>query len=482
MSVGESIVQSLLSGQEFGDNRLYSLLLQMAQDLYRLDNQINPPTVVGAFGLTGQIVLPNTVTGLTATLFNNNLRLSWDALGGLISYEVRYISGNHTDASWNTASVILKTGTTSANINPLTIPLIFGDHTFLVKSVDSNGKYSDVASYVVVNIPIIQAPVITSVIVNNFVLLYWTAPTSVFLIDHYNIYKNTVLQGAVSGTFEAIFETVGGTFTYVVVPVDIVGNVGLASTGLVAIVSNPADFTLHASLTSILSGTKTNCVVEAIAGLNYLLACVDLVKTWTTHFTTPGWNTPQDQINAGYPIFIEPSLTTGEYDEVFDFGSIINNVIVVINWNSLPIVGSVTTATTTIETSTDNITYTAPVTGTSVFAAAVRYVRLKLKFVGASDKSLTYFYNIQCILNVHREQDGGTIAVLAADVGGTVVTLNKAFKSIDSIDLTPIATVQQTAIYDFAFPVNPTTFKILLYNAAGARVNGTVSWIARGII
>lgn len=219
-----------------------------------------------------------------------------------------------------------------------------------------------------------------------------------------------------------------------------------------------------------------------ISSGDVLLACVDTSTTWETHFTSNGWASPQAQITAGYPIYIQPSKLVGSYQEVFDFGSIISNIIVIVNWNATDIIAGVTTASTTLETSVDNITYSAPAVGTSLFAASIRYVRLSMNFVGATDKALALYSNLQCLLNVHREQDGGSANVYAADVGGTTLTFNKAFKALDALAITPIATVQQKAVYDFAFPPNPTTFKVLLYDAAGARVDGFITWVARGIL
>lgn len=214
---------------------------------------------------------------------------------------------------------------------------------------------------------------------------------------------------------------------------------------------------------------------------NALLACVNTGISWENHFITNAWASPQAQITAGYTIYVEPSLTTGSYQEVFDFGSVISNIIAVVNWNQTAVVGTVTTASTTLETSTDGIIWSTPTLGTSVFAQSLRYVRLTMNFVGANDKSLAIYNNLQCLLNVHREQDGGQANVFAADVGGTVVSFNKAFKALDALTVTPLSTIEQKAVYDFAFPPNPTTFKVLLFNAAGARVDGLITWVARGI-
>lgn len=254
----ESSVRNLLNGVEFKDDRLYTLLDQIITDFYNLQNQINPPTAGRVFGTTGVIVAPDTVDSFTAFVYNNNVKLAWVVLSGIVSYEIRYLAGSWDYTSWDDASVLLRTSTSSADINPLTIPLTFGNHTFFIKAVDDSGNFTPNASTVTINVASIASPVITSTVISNFVLLNWTNPTATFLIDHFNIYKDGVLVGTASGTFESFFETVGGTYTYVVEPVDIVGNVGAQSAGVTLAVSNPVDFTLHAILTSIFDGTKIN--------------------------------------------------------------------------------------------------------------------------------------------------------------------------------------------------------------------------------
>lgn len=477
----ESIVASLLAGIEFDDPRLYDLINAFSGDFYKLLNKLEPPDRQSFGGFTGALFGPPAVQHFLATPYPTNLRLTWDQAALLSSYEIRYLTGVHGITSWDIAETILTTSTLSADIDPLAIPLTTGDYTFLIKSISQSGIYSTLASELIFTVPEITLSVITSTVVGNSVLLYWTQPDSLWAIDYYEIFKNGVIQGTVSGTFEAIFETVGGTFTYTIDTVDIVGNKSRLSGSIVVIVQNPADFVLHSTLNSALAGTKVNCAIETIGGNNYLLACINSTEQFQDHFINHSWASPQAQITAGYPIYIEPTQTTGSYTEVFDFGSVISNVIVVMNWNKVALIGTVSTGTSTIEVSNDNITYGAPATGTSVFVQSVRYVRFKLNFVGADDKSLAYFYNIQCLLNVHFEHDGGAASVLASDVGGTVVNFVKAFKSILSITITANSTTPIFTAYDFTSTTNPTSFKVFAYNTAGARVNANITWLARGI-
>lgn len=254
----ESSVKNLLNGVEFDDPRMYTLLDQLIQDFYNLQNQVNPPVSNRVFGTTGVIIGPDTVDAFTAFLYVNNLKLAWLQIPGVVTYEIRYLFGTFDATAWDDANIILQTSTSSADINPLTVPLIYGDHTFLIKAQDSSGNFTPNASVVVVNIPQIPSPVITPTLITNFVLLNWSVPASVFLIDHYNIYKNGILVGTATGTFQSFFEAIGGEYTYVVEPVDIVGNVGTPSAGNTLSVSNPVDFTLHDILSSTFTGVKIN--------------------------------------------------------------------------------------------------------------------------------------------------------------------------------------------------------------------------------
>lgn len=260
----ESTALALLGGLEFEDNRTYSLLEGMIKDFYALDRQINPPTTQ-SFGASGiQISGVNQVINFQAEIFTNNVRLTWDSMDGAAYYEVRYKFGSVPASSWDTANSILRTATTSADINPLVIPLITGNHTFLIRATNGAGVQSTLATIVTINVPIISAPTINATVIGNHVLLNWTEAVGVFEIAYYNIYKGGVLQGIMDGTFEAIFETAGGLFSYVVEGVDIVGNVGTPSPALVVQVSNPSDFTLEDAKYSDLSGIKVNCMVEDI--------------------------------------------------------------------------------------------------------------------------------------------------------------------------------------------------------------------------
>lgn len=202
--------------------------------------------------------------------------------------------------------------------------------------------------------------------------------------------------------------------------------------------------------------------------------------SWGAHFTDNGWTTIQDQIDAGYPLYLQPAPLVGTYEKIFDFGAVFDNIIINLSWNSNQIAGS-TTIGTTIATSTDDVTYTTPVSGRSLFSASARYVKVKVTFTGATPHALLEFYNLVVGLNVKSEVDSGQVNADKDDVGGTIVLFNKTFKDVNSITITADSIEPIYPIYDFVDIPNPTQFKVLIYDSSGQRVDYLVSWKARGI-
>ena len=96
--------------------------------------------------------------------------------------------------------------------------------------------------------------------------------------------------------------------------------------------------------------------------------------------------------------------------------------------------------------------------------------------------ALARLYLLEARLDVRLETDEGTVSALASDSGGTTVNFNKDFKDIISINVSVLDTVEKKAIFDFTDVPDPTSFKVLVFDTAGARVNATVHWIARGVL
>lgn len=110
---------------------------------------------------------------------------------------------------------------------------------------------------------------------------------------------------------------------------------------------------------------------------NLLVGIVNHTETWEEHFLSRGWNTIEDQINAGFPYYLQPTLEKGDYQEEHDFGIVYSNVIVTVKFSTVIVVGQIT-VTTSISTSEDGVVWTTPIVATSLFVPSMRFVRVKL--------------------------------------------------------------------------------------------------------
>lgn len=362
----EAMLNNLIQGIQQKDPRLYDALRLIISNLQKLNKGLDDLTASELPEELQAVFVPD-MDNVQVDVQPTFIQFSWSRPDNddVIGYEIR--KGD----VWETADYILQTGSLIAQINPIAS----GSHTYLFKALGSGGGESVNAFAVsfVINSPGIVSA--TTRIVDNNVLIIWTEPTSSFQVKHYKIEKGSTLIGYREGTFTAIFEQVAGTYTYSITAIDIAGNAG-PTTSLTAIVSQPPDYILQSQVESDFSGTKTNTYVT---GIPTLLANV-YSETWAAHFTSRGWSTIQDQINAGYHYYVQPNPDVGIYEEVIDYGAIISSVIVNLDWTINLIVGSGHNITCEIRVSDDNVTWSSWTTATSLFVASVRYLNIKLTF------------------------------------------------------------------------------------------------------
>lgn len=411
-----------------------------------------------------QIVNPSAVVS------GEDAVISWSPVVGdfaIDHYEVR------SGASWAAGTVLdlPYTATYTEKIN------YGGTKNYWVAAVDIAGNVG-VTSGTSITITAPSATTITTQVIDNNILLYWTDATMTLPIASYEIrrgavYASAEIIGTKQGLFTALFETVAGTFTYWVTGIDSAGNYGTPA-NVPAAVNQPPDYVLQANNISTFSGTLSNALLEN----GTVVMPVDLTETWATHFSSRGWASPDDQIAAGYPIYIQPALSPGYYEEVVDLGAVLGSNKVTLAYNGLVVSGA-PTVTKTISLSADNISYTDYPGVTEVYAAGFRYIKIRITSTGG----LGDLYSITA-LNIRVDSkllnDADNLSVVSTDAGGTTATFNVPFLDVTSINVTPWSTTASYAIVDFTATAYPTTFKILLYNSAGTRVSGTVSWTARG--
>lgn len=216
---------------------------------------------------------------------------------------------------------------------------------------------------------------------------------------------------------------------------------------------------------------------NAIKKDDVLLIPVNQSETWESHFTSRGWDQPSDQI-ATYPYFLQPSATTGYYEEVQDYGQVLAATKITVVEVGDTVTGSITKSCT-ISISEDGNAWTEYVDTWQIYATNFRFVKVRVTVSG--DISSGYkMTELTIRLDVKLKNDAGSGVADAADVGGTQVNFGVPFLDVTSITVTPAGTSPLTAVYDFTDTPNPTGFKVLLFDQAGVRKNGSFSWSAKG--
>jgi hypothetical protein len=372
------------------------------------------------------ITAPSVVSGSVA--FNSsNVVLDWaDATGG----------------SWATEDYTVSYGTT------------FGSSTFVAKTKASqyttranwsglrkfwvvpNDIYGNAGTPFSFDVSLVSPPAVTSLtakVIDNNVLLKWNGSTGGSLpVEYYQVkvgatFGGATLVGQTAATYSTLFEIVSGDYTYWIVPVDTAGNVGTENY-IMATVDQPVDFVLQSNASLVLASASvlTNCLVDFDGTL---LLPVDKTKTWTNHFSDNSWSTPQDQIDAGYPIFIQPTLSTATYTQTHDIGTLITGgSLVRVDLSTTNISGSLT-LTPTLSVSDDNSTWRDYAGVYSVFESNFRYVKISIAASGGGT-ALTRINSAQVVVSVKLKRDSGAIAAKASDASGTTVTFGQSFFDI----------------------------------------------------
>lgn len=373
-------------------------------------------------------------TSLTAA----TVTLYWDPVDtvfGVKGYEVTY----------NGSSELI-------NATTITLPANWlGDRNFTIKTVDNLNNKSVGAVIVATKLPPNPATNFRAQVIDNNVLLYWNLPAKTTLpLSHVSIRKGETWEtaeviGDKDGTFTSISELVGGIYKYWLTVVDTDNNMSLP-VSLSATVSQPPDFVFNAEYISTFSGTKVNCVFDSELN-NAVVLPVNTTETFATHFTDRSWTSPNSQIAAGFPVYIQPGDTSGYYEETFDYGTILGSSQITLTLGGQNVVGT-PNVVITISTSTDNVSYTSFSGTNSVFATNFRYVRIR---ISVSQNVVGEIYRISSInvrLDAKQKSDAGTVAVSSLPTLGTYVNFNKEFIDIESITVSAAGTTLLTPVYD----------------------------------
>jgi hypothetical protein len=360
-----------------------------------------------------------------------------------------------------------------------------GSRRFFVRARDISGNEGAIASTIAEVSAPTAADVFYTQVVDNNVLLYWsgvvgTLPIATYELWRGNTFATAELIGEKSGGFTSVFETAGGTYTYWIRGVDTAGNRGVEK-GVSAAVSQPPDYVLDVDYDSLLSPALDSDIklAHGIYENGTVVFPVDHQETYEQHFTSNSWTTPQQQVDAGYPIYIQPNTTQGHFEEIYDYGALLSASKVTLTLLKENISGN-PTITPKISLSTDGTNWTDYDGFWSVYGTSFRYVKFRLTVATSAATDLVRFLTVNLKLDRKLLNDAGKVDCLSTDSGGTQVNFSTEFADVASITVTPLGTTPVIAMYDFLDVPYPTGFKILLFNTSGVRVSGTASWSARG--
>jgi len=360
----------------------------------------------------------------------------------------------------------------------------------LVRAIDSAGNAGTLRT-VPVNVVTGQVLNLTTEVIDNNVLFRWGNLPGSLPIATYDLRRGPVWStadeiGRKDGGFTTVFEAppTQTVYTYWLAAIDTAGNYG-APVSVTATVNQPPDYVLATNFISTFSGTRSSAATDG----GRLAIPVSTTQTWQDHFTSRGWATPQAQVTAGYPIFIQPGSLTGYYEEVFDYGAVLVAMKIGVTYREIDVAGSVSTAVT-ITTALD-AGFTSNVqtfNSSQAYAINFRYVKVRVTATATNDQGITEIVGLAVKLDTKLKTQTGSLTANAGDSGGTTVYLTedrtstgaKVFIDVESITVSANSTSPVYAIYDFVDSYDPLSFKVLLYNSSGTRITGAVSYSVRG--
>jgi hypothetical protein len=292
---------------------------------------------------------------------------------GLASYRVSYDS---TVKTVKASTITLKAGWT-------------GSREFTIQTLDQRGNLSVGTVYAVSKLAPASPVGFSGYAVDNTAVLSWMPPTVTTLpISHYLLYEGASFVEANARRIDKAGDTVpertAGTYTYWLASVDTDGFVSTAISTQITVFA-PPDYILAASYTLDWSGTLSNAIVEA----GELILPVNTSETFEDHFIDNSWTTPQDQIDAGFPIFIQPGALSGYYEQDFDYGATLSSMQVSALVNLITLDGTPTAAVTlTVALDSGFSSGVQTVEGSSGFFSNFRYVRVRVTVTAPDGEGL----------------------------------------------------------------------------------------------
>jgi hypothetical protein len=223
--------------------------------------------------------------------------------------------------------------------------------------------------------------------------------------------------GRKDGGFTTVFEAPPSQTVYIywLTAIDTAGNYG-SPVSVTATVNVPPDYVLATNFISTFTGTRISAATDG----QVLALPVDIVQTWQDHFTSRSWASPQAQVTAGYPIFIQPGNLSGYYEEVFDYGATLAAMKIGVTYREIDVAGTVSTAVT-ITTALDS-GFTSNVqtfSGTQAYSVNFRFVKVRITATATNDQGITEIADLSVKLDTKLKNQTGAISAISDPTSGT---------------------------------------------------------------
>ena len=327
-------------------------------------------------------------------------------------------------------------------------------------------------------------PQITARVIDNTALFNYTATPGSLPVERFEIRRGDTFSEAPviavkagTSTFTVLAELAGGTYTYGWSAIDTAGNRSPAAS-VSAVVTQPPDYALLASYSAKADGWPGTTENACLTHDGNLLLPIVTDDTWAAHFTDEGWSSPQDQIDAGFPYYMQPSAPSGTYQDTIDYGAALTQALVTVSVSPEVITG-ILERTVTIAYSADKSTWTE-VEAAQVLASQFRYVRYTVALASTGRDDLATLNDIRLTLDVKLITDAGQASADKAEANGTWVAFNKPFIDAVQPTVTPAGNQPRFGVTDFADEPHPTGFYAYLFDTDGHRVSGAFGWSATG--
>jgi hypothetical protein len=274
-----------------------------------------------------------------------------------------------------------------------------------------------------------------------------------------------------------------GDWVYAVRAVDIAGNVAPWATILLELQPPDNYFLLDFDEDLIPDGTFTNAVEMDGDGLTLTDDWLMPVhaRSWVDNIEGEGWNSPQDQVDAGFLLYVQPAKVSepATFEWEHDYGATIPTVKLSADVFYTVLDGAPTVATLFYVKALagDAWTLVGPADGSQLVPGGMRYVRIVTTVTPETGRhGLLILTSIQYRLAVQYFTDQG---IATTDASGlATVDFNYDFTDVRTVQLSPGDA--DIKFYSYEVATDQDSMEIFATDETLAPVSGEMSWLVRG--